>query len=632
MIRYLIDVIERAYTKKIDGSGLALFRIVYGVVLLCEVIQLFYFRHLVFDKIPYLSPSEIDFAIPLIFWMISLVFLIVGLYTRYAAIVNYILSVTLIGTIQSYEYHMFYMFVGTNFLLIFLNVSQVNSLDRLRSKLKYSTTRFQLEPTRKVNALHYYAIPLMSVGFTYLDSVFFKLTSHIWLSGLGMWAPVSLPQTTQFNVSFLLNLKWVMLGLGYITLIFELLFIFLFWRKKWRWFLFVVGVGLHIGIVVMFPIPWFGLGMMSFYLLLVPVGTWSKIRKAFQAKKPLLEFFYDEECPLCIRVKIILSHFDVFNVIEFKSVQRYAAQTPALSNYSQEQLLNSIFSVSSKGKVLKGIDTYIFVFLRLPALFPLGLIMKFPGVYQISKLVYRKVAEDRVVERCTEDNCGYTPVPVYIADTDNIKLLKNLTLKQFKIRVITFLLVFFVILQLNVSYNSDLVNAVKTKIGFKNSAPERIIQKITSPARKFSKIYFGICHHPLFLDSHFDGYNHIIAIEAVGENGKTYWLPIIDKNGMPGSYLYGFVWAKWTFRVNSPRINQNRLAQGIRDFTAFWATNNGIPLNKFKFNVYVKKVEVPSQWKLDHLNNQIKQNWQLAGEAHWEGDNFVSSLKQIEDL
>ena len=39
--------------------GLAVFRIVYSAVLIAEVAQLFYFRALVFDRVPYLAPSEI---------------------------------------------------------------------------------------------------------------------------------------------------------------------------------------------------------------------------------------------------------------------------------------------------------------------------------------------------------------------------------------------------------------------------------------------------------------------------------------------------------------------------------------------------------------------------------------------
>lgn len=631
MLARLNKIIARAYDKKIDASGLALFRITFCLVQLGEVFQLYYFRHLVYDKIPFVESAEIDFAVPLICWMIALVFLTLGLFTRPVAIINYILSLTLIGTIDTYEYHMFYLYVGVNFLLIFLNLSKVNSIDRLREKLKYSTARFAYEPPRTVSVLNYYAVILVAIGFVYFDSVFFKFTSHNWMTGIGMWLPVSLPQVTHLNVSPLLNVKWVMLGLGYLTLVFEASFIFLFWRKKWRWTLFTIGVGLHIGILIVFPLPWFGFGVTSFYLLMVPVGTWRKISGYVKRKKPALTFYFDEECPLCARTKIILSHFDVFHALEFKSVQAHGVHEPLLSKRTKDELLNSVFSVTSKGKVLEGIDTYSAAFLRIPVLIPVGILMRIPGIRQIANFMYRGIAGNRITERCNDDNCGYTP-PRFPSDSDSIKLQKNFTLKQLKIGIITTSLIFFSFLQLAVTYNSDLIRLVKRKVGISNSAPEKIIQKATNPVRAMSKVLFGICHHPVFMDAHFKNYNHIIGVEAVDQKGVKRWLPMIDQNGMPGFYAYGFNWVKWTFRVDGPRVDQTRLTKGIRDFSTFWAKMNGIPLDKVTFNIYVKKIDVPYEWKKDHLNTQIAKEWHLAGTAHWEGKTFVTTLEQIEDL
>ena len=70
-MKYLYSKIENLYNKMVSASGLALFRVFYGFVLLFEVMQLFYFRHLIFDKIPYFEPSEIDFTIPLVLRMSS---------------------------------------------------------------------------------------------------------------------------------------------------------------------------------------------------------------------------------------------------------------------------------------------------------------------------------------------------------------------------------------------------------------------------------------------------------------------------------------------------------------------------------------------------------------------------------
>ncbi|MEJ7664630.1 MAG: hypothetical protein WKG07_36500 [Hymenobacter sp.] len=79
----------RIYAKQVDGIGLAVFRAVFRTVLLVEVGQLFYFRHLIFDVVPFVEVAEIGFTTPLLLWMATLVLLILGLWTRPAAAVNY---------------------------------------------------------------------------------------------------------------------------------------------------------------------------------------------------------------------------------------------------------------------------------------------------------------------------------------------------------------------------------------------------------------------------------------------------------------------------------------------------------------------------------------------------------------
>src|SRR5690606_15745147 len=194
MFKKLYQNFSWLYDKQIDAKGLAVFRIAFALVLLGEVIQLYYFRHLTFDKIPYLIPGEIEMWPILLFWMGALIFVILGLFTRTAAIINYILTVVVVGTISSFEYHMFYSYLIISFLFIFLPLSKTFSLDRLLLKLKYSNTRFRYNPPQTVSVLAYYLPLLMGIGFVYFDSLFFKYTSHLWLNGLGMWLPASMPQ------------------------------------------------------------------------------------------------------------------------------------------------------------------------------------------------------------------------------------------------------------------------------------------------------------------------------------------------------------------------------------------------------------------------------------------------------
>lgn len=260
---------NKIYNKQIDGTGLAIFRICYSTILLCEILQMFYFRHLIFDEIPYLNLPEISSAIPIIIWAISVAFVLFGLFTKTATIINYLMSLILIGTINTFEYHVFYAYMGINFLLMFMPINQCLSLDR-----KILEKKTGVNQSYSVSQI-YYLLPLyLGVALVYFDSVFFKLSSSMWLSGLGSWLPSSLPMCVHVNNSIFLNNEVLVKIVGLGTILFETIFIFLFFRKKFRIPLFIIGMILHLGILLEFPIPWFALTVCCIYILIIPVHFW----------------------------------------------------------------------------------------------------------------------------------------------------------------------------------------------------------------------------------------------------------------------------------------------------------------------------------------------------------------------
>ncbi|WP_417731004.1 HTTM domain-containing protein [Rosistilla oblonga] len=145
---------------------------------------MFQYRHLVYDKIPYVIPSEINWAWPLGLWMLSALFMLVGAAYRKAALVNYIMTVTCVATTSSYEYHMFYAYTGINFLLMFTPAARRLSFDALIDKNRRVAAR--LEPSEcKVSLINYRILVFVGIALVYFDSVFHKSGSYIWLNGLG---------------------------------------------------------------------------------------------------------------------------------------------------------------------------------------------------------------------------------------------------------------------------------------------------------------------------------------------------------------------------------------------------------------------------------------------------------------
>jgi len=615
MFKNLLTKFTTLYNKQIDGKGLAIFRIVFSIVFLGEVIQLAYFQHLIFDKIPYLIPGEIEMWPVFLFWIISILFLIFGLFTRVAAIINYVLTVVVLGTISSFEYHMFYSYIIVNFLFIFIPVSRTLSLDRLLLKLKYSNTGFHYKPPQTVSAISYYIPVLLGVGFIYFDSVFFKLSSPLWLRGLGLWLPGSLPEAVIFNNSFLLNLKYLIIALGYLTLIFETIFLFVFWRKKWRMPVLILGIGLHLGILMFFPIPFFALGVVAIYILMIPVSLWDIFFKQREALQKQTKFYYDSNSLSGNRTAIILGHFGVNRYIEFIPFQKNDNNDPALKN-SSNNYLTEVYSIDRKNKVYTGWDSFIRMLNVIWYLKPVSWILRCPGIYHIARGLYNYTAINCTKELYKENNSEPT----------------NFTLRQLKVKTLFWSLIFFSIVQLIVTYTSPLSKLLRQKMGVSELKVVKISESISNNVTDFSGVFWGISHHGVFVDSHFAGYNHDIAVVYVSPAGSEKWLPIISKKGTPGSYLFGPVWAKWTFRVDGPLVNQDKLTNGIRDFTAFWAHKNGISLKGAVFKIRVKKNQEPKYWEYNFLNRQLQNPWLDAGQVTWKDNLYYPDLKIIEKM
>ena len=94
----MYDYFQRLYSKETDASGLAVFRVLYAIILLCELLQLKYFKELIFDKIPSILPADIDFDYAFHVWIIAVILIGLGLFTRFATILNYALTLIFLGT------------------------------------------------------------------------------------------------------------------------------------------------------------------------------------------------------------------------------------------------------------------------------------------------------------------------------------------------------------------------------------------------------------------------------------------------------------------------------------------------------------------------------------------------------
>jgi hypothetical protein len=259
--------------QPVDALGLAFFRIAYAGVLLLELRQLFYFQTLIFPEGMLAAPVATGL---LVAWGMALCFLLAGWLTRPAAIVNYLIGVVVVWGMPDFKYHLDYIMTGVNFLLIWLPVSAAFSLDADWRRRKTGRP-----VPRQVSASWGYLLAIVALGLVYLDSATYKLTSPMWMSGLGFWLPSSLPQNAQTDLTWILNQEGLVKAIGYGILLFEALFLVLIWFRRLRLLLVAAGLLLHAGIGVAYPLPHFSLAMMALYLPLLPDGCWQALRNAW---------------------------------------------------------------------------------------------------------------------------------------------------------------------------------------------------------------------------------------------------------------------------------------------------------------------------------------------------------------
>jgi len=249
-----------------SGVGLALFRIHFAVTVLFEVIQLWCFRRLLFTDTPMGHWLSFDPSLLLLLWMVVLGCVIAGWQTRVAVVLNWALTMWWSFNTTRFEYHADYFVWGAATLLLFVPGNLPLSLDTWLRRRAGKPLVPSVMRARAYRA----ALVFFGVALVYFDSVFWKFGDEMWLKGLGFWYPASLPQVSWVDLSPVLGIEWLARGSGYLVLYFEAVFLFLLPFRRMRWPLLITGVALHVGIMVAFPIPLFGFGVLAVYWLLVP--------------------------------------------------------------------------------------------------------------------------------------------------------------------------------------------------------------------------------------------------------------------------------------------------------------------------------------------------------------------------
>ncbi len=120
--------------------------------------------------------------------------------------------------------------------------------------------------------------------------------------------------------------------------------------------------------------------------------------------KVYFKLYYDDHCPLCLNaIKSIK------RIVAPKSTTYSPLSEANLDQLTSQRALMEMLLVDNKGNKYWGVDTYIKI-LKISSrryrwlLRAIAIFIRFPGVYNISRVIYSIIAKKRA--RCNTLTCG----------------------------------------------------------------------------------------------------------------------------------------------------------------------------------------------------------------------------------
>jgi hypothetical protein len=182
-------------------------------------------------------------------YVLSLLLMLMGLWTRLAVIAAWFLHLMLAntGSMMTYGADLFaQVFL---FYLMWMPAGNALSLDVFLGR-KSSAPSAQARLALRVLQLHLCVV--------YLTSGLLKATGPQWWNGELLWRAMSLPVYRQFDMSWLAHWPYLSMVAGWTTLVIELGYVIFIWPRRTRKIWVAATLSLHIGIAVLLGLGVFG--------------------------------------------------------------------------------------------------------------------------------------------------------------------------------------------------------------------------------------------------------------------------------------------------------------------------------------------------------------------------------------
>lgn len=569
-------ILNRLLQKEEMGSSksFAAFRIGLSAYLLVFISQLVYFRPVIFNTIPDLSYNPFPAKLFLAIWLLAAGLLLIGWQTRLSAVINYVFTVIATFSFSNSGCGSFnddLLRIGS-FLLIVMPVSRNFSIDAVVRNIKYGP-----QTPKQTSSLYYLAALFVSLGLMYFASSLTKLYSPMWGSGLGLWIPASMPYNKWHSVSFFLDVELLMKVTNYITVLWEFLFIFMLFSKKWRGLFALVGVGFHLGIALIFPFPLLCFGPIPFYFLFISDRFWHRFRQ-----KPFSITINDKN-----KRHLVLA-----------SVMQALNRRTIVYKYHEHGILIDHHSFT---------DSWTAAITGLQKTLP-GRLFAWLLRFQFIRLLVKAVVDDAI--------------GINIARPGE---LMTTALKRWALAVFCIMLACVQLFYSSYHLVSRINGGVTVKELKNYYHIRKDIQDFSLKPSNLFRTLFGLNARGVFLDHSNMGTKTVFAVVHVNRNNDTTWLPYFDQNGYCLNMNLNLVWSKYSFNSVCSGTVPNPLE--LQKVLWFWAHEKQVSTDSLDLQVLKRTYIFPVQFEKGYYQRLSNQPWEWEGTAGWRKGKF--SYQQV---
>lgn len=198
------------------------------------------------------------------FFLLLLLMLVVGLFTRPVSILVYILHLNFIFRNPTV---MFGVDMIATFFFLYLPFTQAGARLSIDAWLRKRRQKNMLNHS----SLSHIFLRLMQIQLCiiYAYAGLEKLKGTRWWDGSAIWDIFSMGTMQRWDFSFVAHIPVVISVMTYVVLFWEIFFPIMVWSKPLRPYVLAFGIALHVGIGVFMNLPSFAAMMMSIYALFI---------------------------------------------------------------------------------------------------------------------------------------------------------------------------------------------------------------------------------------------------------------------------------------------------------------------------------------------------------------------------